>query len=97
MKTIRIQISDDTDPFHKISDYNKQIPTSIKNMAEFTLVNSKIIACIEDFTQRVKILGKPGTNIHIKKEFKLPQINIIITLDYPPTKIGLLKKLFGMK
>jgi hypothetical protein len=98
MKTIRIQISDDSVTSATISELDKQIEESTRISAEFKIIYSQVIACIEDFSAKAKKLANAGTTIHIQREFKLPGVQILIALDYPKRTKGtsFLEKLRGI-
>lgn len=97
MKTITIQISDDSVISTVINDLDRQIKQSVRNSPEFGIIYSQVTACIEDFSTKAKKLAKVGTTIHIQREFKLPAVKIIIDLDYPKRTSFLqkLKDVFG--
>jgi hypothetical protein len=92
MKTIKIQISNDSITSSAIGELDRQLPESTKNSPEFKISYYQVIGCIEDFSTRARKLAKSGTTIHIQKEFALPDVNILIALDYPK-KTGFLEKL----
>ena len=95
MKTINVQISDDSVPSVAISDLDGQISDSTRNSPEFQVLYGQVTACIEDFIIRAKILARSGTTIHIEKEFLFPDTKIFINLDYPK-KTGLIEKIKGI-
>jgi len=95
MKTIKIRISDGSEPSSAISYLNSQIPESTKTTTEFAVVFPQVVSCIEDFIDKARKLAKSGTTIHIKKEFILPEVKLLVSLDYPE-KVGFFEKLSRM-
>lgn len=92
MKTIKVNISDDSIALDVIKKLNGQIPGSTKNTPEFNILFDQVTTCIEDFSKKAKQLAKHGTTIHIVKEFTFPDTNILITLEYP-REFGFMDKL----
>ena len=92
MKLIKILISDTSVSNSVISALDDQIPKSTKKSPTFFVIYPQIITCIEQFSEKVKILAKTGTTIHIKKEFILPGVIVSVILEYP-RKMGLFEKL----
>ena len=95
MKTIKIYISDDSVTPSVIAKLNRQIPESVKNSLKYKITYPELIDCIENLSARAKKLTKTGTTIHIQKQFFLPDINILIALDFPQ-KSGFMNKLAGI-
>ncbi|MCX8043533.1 MAG: hypothetical protein N3B18_05330 [Desulfobacterota bacterium] len=92
MKTITIKISDADDANRALACFHTSVPAQVKTLPEFAAVQSQIVVCIEDFAGKVKKIAKSGTTIHIRKEFFLPRMRLVIVLDYP-RKPGFLEKL----
>lgn len=92
MKLIKIPISSDTTSPAVIANLSALIPEPDQNSAEFALLYSQLISCIEDFAQKAQQVGRAGTTIHIQKEFRFPEARVLVVLEYPQ-KISLLQKL----
>ena len=86
MKTINITISDDSVASSVIGYLNSQISESTRNSTEFKILYPQITACLDDFATKAKKLPNAGTTIHIQKEFALPDLSILVALDYPKKK-----------
>jgi hypothetical protein len=92
MKTINVQISDDSVASNIIQSLEDQIQDSTKQTPEYQMIFGQVTGCIEDFSEKSKKLARSGTTIHIEKTFSLPETNILITLEYP-RKLGFMDKL----
>lgn len=92
MKIINVKISDDSIAAHVIQNIKDQIPVSTKLSPEYQIIFGQVIVCVEDFIEKAKVIAGNGTTIYIKKTFSLPEINILITLEYP-RKTSLINKL----
>jgi len=95
MKTIHLQISDDSVASTAIEEMNMQIPDEIKSSPEFHVLFGQVTACVEDFSTKAKTLARSGTTIQVDKEFIVSNLKILISLEYP-RKTGLLHKLKGV-
>jgi len=95
MKTIKIHISEGSKSSSVISYLESQIPESTKTTTEFAVVFPQVVSCIEDFIDKARKLAKSGTTIHIKKEFILPGVKLLVSLDYPK-KVSFFEKVSGM-
>ena len=95
MKAIKVLISDDTETLSAIRDLESQIPASTKGAPDYSIMFPQVKSCIEDFSEKARMLAKDGTTIHIEKEFELPGVSILVILDYP-RKLGLVDKLMGI-
>lgn len=87
MNTITIIVSDATCVDSEIQKLENCIPEASKRTPEFQLVYSQAKLCIEDFSEKARKLAAYGTTIHIKKQFSLPGVSIVVLLQYP-RKIG---------
>jgi hypothetical protein len=92
MKTIRVNISDNTDIQSAASGLNKRLPESTRNSPELLITYQHAISCMEDFLRRAKKLARTGTTMNIQREFCFPNLKLIITLDYP-RKIGIIENI----
>lgn len=86
MKAINIQVSDDSNPNDLVEELNNKLSDRIKSSYEFNTVHTEIVECIKDFAERARKLSKNGTTIHIQKEFKISDVNVVVVLDYPREK-----------
>ena len=92
MKIINVQISDDSIASSVVQNIKDQIPGSTKLTPEYQIIFGQVIVCVEDFIEKAIAIAGNGTTIYMKKTFSLPEINILITLEYP-RKTSLINKL----
>lgn len=59
MKTINVQISDDSIASNVIQNLEVKIQDSTKQTPEYQMIFGEVKSCIEDFTEKAK---KTGTN-----------------------------------
>ncbi len=83
MKTISVQVTDVSIVSNAIKELDLKISDSTKQTPEFHIIFGQMEDCVEDFVKKAKTLARAGTTIHISKEFTFPDVNILITLDYP--------------
>lgn len=95
MKTIKVQISNETSAGPVVQYLESRIPEETKSSPEFSLIFPKITSCIEDFSDKAKKLAKSGTTIHVEKEFTLPGLSVCVVLEYPK-KIGIMERIAGI-
>lgn len=91
MKSIVMSVSDNTSADYAIHYVKSHIPEATKRAPEFLIIFPQIESCIEDFSEKARKLAIDGTTIHIKKEFCLPGVSVVILLQYP-RKIGFLER-----
>lgn len=95
MKTITIKISDPADTSRELARFHKDIPARVKAAPEFAALQTSIAACVEDFSAKIKKVAGNGTTMHIRKEFLMPGLRVVIILDYP-RRAGFFEKLLAI-
>ncbi|PIO90931.1 MAG: hypothetical protein COZ20_06810 [Gallionellales bacterium CG_4_10_14_3_um_filter_54_96] len=92
MKPIMISVSNDTSADSAVQYVESRIPEASKRASEFSVIFPQVKSCIEDFSEKARKLAIDGTTIHIKKEFSLPGVSVVVLLQYP-RKVGFLEKI----
>jgi len=83
MKTIQVRISDDSVASDAIQTLESQMQDSMRKTPEYQMIFGEVINCINEFTEKAKKLARTGTTIKIAKTFSFPEVDILITLEYP--------------
>ncbi|MCO6413216.1 MAG: hypothetical protein J5I92_10765 [Thiogranum sp.] len=96
MKTIRVNISDQSSVYTRIAELDKQLPDSTRTSPDFHLLYQQAVTTIEDFVSKAKKLARTGTTIHIQKQIDFPGLTLLIVLDSPQrvSFLGKLKQMF---
>jgi hypothetical protein len=92
-KQIKLLITAGTSTSDIISSYHELLPDQYRLDAEYEVVNTQVMRCIEDYVKRLQSLARAGTTINISSEFTLGDIVIVITLQHPTTNISFLNKM----
>jgi len=99
MNVIKVDIDNDSLTSELVSRLEQRLPESTKSTPEFQLLWGQITSSIDDLVVKASKFTRKGTSIRIEKDYDLPNVKIVIVLEYPKKRnlLSKISKYFGAK